>query len=486
MRPRSCLGAAGFAVLAAVVPAAGVSRAEGGGRTAEKRMAVQLPKDLPPLGEEAAPKIPDVVASTLPNGVVVQAVRRRGLPLVTVALVVRGGRSLDPLDRPGLASLLAAALKEGTSSRSAAQVADALQSAGAELETFADEDSLVVSASGLSSGTPILVDVLADVLRRAAFPEGGVARVKALAREELETNESDPGFVASRALRAALFGAHPYAGMSPDAATIDATTPALLHRERARRVRPERLLVLGVGDLDAGAFERLATAAFADLARPAEDLPEVPAAAPLRAPAVALLERPGSVQTQLAIGFCGMTRTSPLRAPFAVANAILGGTFSARLMTNLREEKGYTYGAGSSSRALSAGGFVAVSTAVRNEVTGAALNEVLYEVRRLVTTDPSDEELARAKASLRGDWSLMLETNGGLADTLRNLWLGGQPVSEIAARPAAWAAVTAADARRAARDLLGDPAWALVGVGDGDVLRRELRPFLPPSAKETR
>ena len=438
---------------------------------------VAYPAALPSVAETPF-DAPRVGRFTLANGLEIWIARRRSLPLATVQLVARGGRAYDPTGLPGLAGILAAALKEGTARRSAASLADLVQAAGAELVTGASEETLAAGVTGLSEKLDVLLDAVADVVRRPAFPERDVARVKAIAREELATDESDPFFLANRAFRASVFGGHPYAVVAPTATAIDAVTPELLRREAARRLSPSRSLLVVAGDVEPGDAESLAARVFGDWA-PATEGPGPLDPAPLRlaGPRFAVVPRPGSVQATLVVGAPALSRRNPDAAALEVAVTIFGGAFSSRLVTNLREDKGYTYSPGSGWRSLPSGGLTRTVAAVRTDVAGAALNEILYELRRMATTDVTDEELERAKGCDAGKLLLAIQTNAGLAGELGEQWFHGLPPSALEERVRALRAVDAAAVRRAARRFLGVPALAVVAVGEEAALREELAPF---------
>ena len=436
------------------------------------------PKDLPPLAADRPLPVPVVRAGTLPNGLSLWTVPRGGVPLVSVRLVVRGGLSLDPEGSPGLAALLASALREGTSRRSSAELAALAQEAGGELETSAGPDSVTIAVSGLAAGLPAILEVVSDVVLRPAFPAAGVARAAALAHEELETNESEPSFLAARAFARSVYGTHPYGTVSPTATSIDALTPHVLHAAAASRLRPERSLLLVVGDVDAGEVTALATHLLGGWEAEGEPPPPVPAPVPPPGPRrIEALHRPGSVQTNLVVGTLGLTRRDPDAYPLDLAMTIYGRSFTSRLVQNLREEKGYTYspGAGASWTALP--GTVRSFAAVRNEVTGAALNEILYEMERMGSTDPTDEEMDRARRRNAGAQAVELETNGSVSAELAALWLAGLAPEELARYAGALATVTKGDVRRVSRRFLATGRARIVAVGDLDVIRSETSSF---------
>ena len=441
--------------------------------------SLALPAELPAVAETGF-EAPPVDVFTLPNGLEVWVAPRRSVPLAAVQLVVRSGRAWDPPGRPGLAGLLAASLKEGTVGRSASDVADLLQSAGAELLTGAGDELLACGATGLAPRVDVLLDAVSDVVRRPAFPERDVERVKANAREDLATEESDPFFLADRAYRAALFGGHPYATVAPTPATIDAVTPGLLRAEAASRLSPRRTLLVVAGDVRTRDVRPLVEGFFGDWSGAADAGAWLaPAPTCLDGARSVLVPRPGSVQANIAVGAPAPPRTNPDAAALQIAVTIYGGAFSSRLVSNLREEKGYTYSPGAGWRSLPAGGRTQTVAAVRTEVAGAALNEILYELRRMATTEVTEEELARAKGFDAGRLLLAVQTNAGLAGELADQWLHGLPPSALEARVRALRSVDAAAVRRAARLHLAVSSLAVVAVGEEAPLREELASFTP-------
>ena len=434
--------------------------------------------ELPPLGPVRPVPAPPLSIASLANGLAVQVAPRAGVPLVTIRLVTRGGMSDDPASSPGLARLLASALREGTANRSGAELADLAQEAGGDLFSGAGPDSLTIAASGLAARVPLLLELVADLARNPSFPEEGVARVKHLAHEELETSESEPFFLAARAFARTLYGSHPFGTISPTAASIDAVEPGTLAAEAARRLRPERALLVVAGDVDAAAVHAEAARLFGDW-RGAGEAPAFvpPPVAPAGPRRIEVLDRPGSVQANILVGNLGFPRTDPDAYPLELAMTIYGGSFTSRLVQNLREARGYTYSPGAGASWLAGCGSVRSFAAVRNEVTGAALNEILYEMERMATTDVTDEEMERAFRRDAGSLAISLQTSGGVADELSRLWVLGLPPDEIGREVDELAKVTKADVRRAARRVFGTGAARIVAAGDAAAIREELATF---------
>ncbi len=435
-------------------------------------------QDLPPLGPASPVPAPRVDTETLPNGLTVQVVPYDGVPLVSVRLVTRGGLSDDPPGSPGLARLLASSLREGTTTRNGPDLAELAQEAGGDLSAGAGPDSLSIGASGLAARVSLLLDLVADLARRPSFPADGVARVRDLVHEDLETSESEPSYLAVRAFARALYGNHPYATISPTRASIDAVTPEILVAEAARRLRPERSLLLVAGDVDPVAVHAEAARLFGGWRGAGPAPAAVPApVAPAGPRRILVLDRPGSVQTNLLVGNLGFPRIDRDAYPLELAMTLYGGSFTSRLVQNLREEKGYTYSPGAGASWLAGCGTVRSYAAVRTEVTGAALNEILYEMERMATTESRDEEMERAFRRDAGSLAISLQTAAGVADEIVRLWVLGLPPEEIGREVDELARVTKADVRRASRRVFGTGAARIVAVGDGAAIREELATF---------
>ena len=379
---------------------------------------VVLPAELPPLGPDRPFVRPRVDTFTLENGLEVWSVETPGFPLVALRLVIRGGRGDDAPQVPGFAELLADSLEEGTRSRGAVELFDLLQDAGGDLKADATADAATVTAYGLASSLPLLAELTADVVRNAAFPDEGVRRVKALALEDLTTDESEPAFLASRALSRLLYRRHPYATVAPTRTSIRAVTPALLRAERGRRLRPERALLVVAGAVRAPAVRRAVEPFAAWKGR--GPLPPSPTLAPLTTErSIVILDRPGSVQATLVVGNVGTTRTEAHAWPLDLAVTVYGASFSSRLVQSLRVEKGYTYSPGAASLWLPGRGIVRSWASVRTSVARPALAEIFRQMERMGRDEVGAEELDRARRRESGLSLLALQSAGGVAREAR-------------------------------------------------------------------
>lgn len=455
-----------FLFCLAVAPAAG----------AEKEQP--LPKDLPPYGALKPFTAPQVTAKKLANGLTLWLVPRPGFPKVSYTLAVRGGLAADPQDLPGLADLLTATLDQGTTTRNARQIAEELQAAGGDLSASAGSESIIITTSVLASKAEAGLNVLADVAQNATFPESEVALAKSNAADHLQQEEADPSFLAERAMAHVLFAQHPYSVTTLTQDSIAKATAADLRREYARRLRPDQAILLVVGDFDAAKITASAESLLRKWAAPST--PPVPAVdKPSLVPphAVYFVDRPDSVQTTLAVGSIGPTESDPDYADIQVANALYGGMFGSRLTLNIREDKGYTYSPYSYVVPRRTVGIFQTWAAVRNEVTGATVNEIDYELNRMTTTTPSDEELTHAQRYLVGNHAIELQSQDSVGRSLARLWAIGLPPEELGLDSERIGKVTLNDVDNAATKYFPAARQVIIAVGVEKVIKEQLAPF---------
>ncbi len=437
------------------------------------------PEGLPALAWKPGTHVREPVSTfTLENGLTVWALGRSGLPLLSIGLVLLGGRSLDTSDLPGLSALLAAGLKEGTETFPSEVLFKRLQEHGAELLSSSSADSLNLTIDGLSSGLGSYVEILASLVTEPAFLDAGVARVRALAEEELETHESEPSFLASRAFSSVVFGDHPYSFVSPTRQTIARVTRDMLGEESRKRFRPERSALIAIGDLNPDAVCGLARQFFGGWRAGGPSWPEVARVPPSsKFRKVYCVPRPGSVQTYLMTGNAGVSRKDKEAHALSLAVTLYGGAFTSRLVTNLRTQKGYTYAPGAVSRWHRGRGYVRTVAAVRNEVTAAALNEIFYEMNRMGATPILQEELERGRMRDLGLRVTSLQTHSGLLSELSDLFVEGLDPDALHEPEDALFKITPAEIRAVSRHFLSSSRAHVVAVGDPKTIKEELSPF---------
>jgi len=444
--------------------------------SADKQPA--LPKDLPPYGPLKPLQAKELKESKLDNGLQVWLIPEKGFPKVAAALAVRGGYTADPKDRPGMADLIAAAVTQGTAKRSARQLAEQAQLAGGDLNAGATADLMVIDTSVLAANTQKAVELLADIATNAAFADAEVEITKRNLSSALEAQEGEPSFLAGRALYRALFGDHPYAITAPTQDSLAKTTAADLRREYRRRFRPDQAVLILVGEFDEQTTSAAIMSAFNAWHAPTEPV-LTPVAAPVasRSQTVTYVPRAGSVQTTLAFGALTPSHAAPDYYSAAVANAIYGGMFGSRLITNIREDKGYTYSPGARITPLRAAGVLVTDADVRNEVTAASFNEIAYEMNRMASTAPTEKEVESAKRYLIGSMAIRSQSRASVVRTLARLWSESLPPAELWLAGTKIEHVSPADVEAAGRKYFPMSRMTMVAVGDEKVIKDSLAPF---------
>ncbi len=437
-----------------------------------------LPKDMPPYGALKPFVAPQVTEQKLANGLAVWLVPRPGFPKVAIAVAARGGYAADPRDLPGLSDLILATIDQGTKTRDARKVAEDLQTVGGDLNGAADSDSLTLTTQVLASAVDAGLDVVADVVQNATFPDSEVALAKRNQADNLRSEEADPGFLARRAFNKEVFGDHPYSVMSLTHDSIDKATAQEIRTEYARRFRPDHSLLVAVGDFDAAKLAATIERLFGKWENPFEPavgaVPAVPTSTPHE---VFFIPRPDSVQTTFEMGSLTATRRDPDYVPMEVANAIYGGMFGSRLIVNIREDKGYTYSPFAILSSRTATGVLTTRADVRNAVTGASLNEISYELNRMATTEPTQDELTHAQRYLVGLEALRLQAEAAVARQLAALWLLGMPSNTLSEENARIPKVTLAEVQEAGSKYFPFARQTVVAVGDSKTIETQLAVF---------
>jgi zinc protease len=437
-----------------------------------------LPKDLPPYGALKTFQAPQVTVQKLSNGLTLWLVSRSGFPKVALAVALRGGLAADPKDRPALSEMLLATVDQGTRTRTAKQIAEELQAAGGDLSGDANADYVEMTTDVLASKLEPALVVIADVLQNATFPESEFDLAKRNTVDHLTYHEGQSGFLVRRALAKAVFGEHPYSVISPTQESIAKTQSQDLRGEYARQFRPDQALLVVVGDFDASNFTASAERALGKWTAPPEAAIAAAPPPPRDNPhALFVVERPGSVQTTFALANFGPTERDPDYAASQVANAIYGGMFGSRLINNFREDKGYTYSQGAFLQTRNAVGLLQTRADVRNEVTGASLNEIDYELNRMATTAPTDAEIVHAQCYLVGVKAIGLQSQELVAGQLATLWIFGLPPEALGTESENIEKVTAKDVEAVGKKYFPASRQTLVTVGEEKVIQEQLAPF---------
>ena len=435
----------------------------------------------PQPGPPPALNLPQIQKRQLANGLPVWIVELHKVPVAQINLVVLSGTTQDPPGKFGIASLTAAMLEEGAGSRSALEIADAVDYLGADLGAASTTDAtmvrLHVPAARLAEALPIM----ADLALRPTFPREELDRQRQRRLTDIIQARDDPATIVSVGFSRLLYGrGHRYGTPGfGTAETIKAFTTDDLRGFYNATFRPSNAALLAVGDLTADSVMPLLESSFGTWKPPSTTAPAADKLPAVEQPAtreVYLIEKQGAPQTQIRIGWIGVARSTPDYFPIVVMNTLLGGSFSSRLNMNLREKHGYTYGASSSfDMRASAGPFLA-GAGVQTDKTGEALKEFFNELNAIVKPVPADE-LARAKNYVALRFPSGFETTGDVSRRLEDAIVYKLPDDYFSKYVQNIQAMTPADVQRVAQKYIQPSRFIVTVVGDRQQIEPQIRPL---------
>jgi len=422
------------------------------------------PRELPPT--PATPhefRLPERETLRLDNGLAITFIDYGSVPKVALVAVVRTG-NIDEGRDTWLADVTAEMLKEGTTSRSAADIARAAAGMGGALSVGAGAEQTTASISVLSEHAGDAALLLADVLQNPLFPESELPRVLANFERSLAVSRSDPQSLADETLARLVFGDHPFGRMLPQEGQLAGYDIAKLRGFFARNFGARRTHVYVAGRYDRPALEAALRRGFQGWS-PGEAPTELPAQ-PSETLQLALVDSPGAPQSSLRIAVPVPDPSQPLWFQTSLMNSLLGGTFGSRITTNLREDKGYSYSPDSSINPRRGGALWVLSAEVTAEHTAAALTEIFREIERLQREAPADAELEPVKNYRAGVFVISNSSPTGVLGQLAFMDLHGLPDDFLSRWVANIRAVTPAQVSGMAREFIRTGRMTVVVAGD--------------------
>ena len=431
----------------------------------------------PTLGPPSTLTLPSIQKRALSNGLPVWVIENHEVPLVQVNLVIRAGSGDDPAGKFGLSSLTAAMLDEGAGTRSSLQIADAVEFLGATLSTTSGFDASAVRMNVPVARLADALPVMADVVLRPTFPDADLNRLRQERLTALLQARDEPESIAPMAFARLVFGpTHRYGtGAMGTNATLRAFTATDLRAFHLAHYQPARSTFVVVGDISADVAVSLLEKQFGGWKNAATaSRVEVPAALQLSRGEIVLVDVPGAAQSQIRIGWVGVSRSTPDFAAIQVLNTILGGSFTSRLNQNLREEHGYTYGASSRfEMRLSPGAFVA-GAGVQSDKTAESIREFFNELNG-ISKPIGEEELGKAENYMALSFPGQFETSSDLAANLEELIAYNLPENYFAQYVPRIRAVTANELQKVAGRYIQPSRFVVVVVGDRKVIEPGVR-----------
>ena len=461
MSPRRSLGLA-LATLLLVAPASA--------------QVPDWPTERPPRPLPARDvKFPTYAFKTLPNGLQVIAVSHHEQPAVSLRLIIRAGAAQDPAKKPGTAALAASVLDQGTTARTAEQIANAIDSIGGAMAVGAASDLTFINAAVMKNSLEVGMQLVSEVARTPSFAPEEIERQRQQMLSAMQVSYEDPDYIAGTVFDRLVYGFHPYG--KPDAGTPTSLT--LLTRDdlvafHKRWFGANNAVLAIVGDVTPDQAFAVAEKTFGSWGKA-----EVSAAtlgdAPPPTRRVVVVDRAGAVQTEIRVGNIGLPRKHKDFLALDIALKILGGEGGNRLYRVLRSERGLTYGAEADFHALRDTGDIVVSTDTKSETTAETLRLILDEIWRLQRERVHPRELAGAQDYLTGAFPLTIETPSAIALQVLNAVFYGLDLEELQNYRERVNAITPDDIQRVAKQYLHPDRLSIVLVGDASIFAKDLK-----------
>jgi zinc protease len=420
---------------------------------------------------------PAVERRELPSGLDLRVAIMNRLPMVSLNLFLRAGEAALEPQVAGLAVLTADALEGGTRGRDGAELAEALEGIGARVSANGGWEGTSVALSCLAERLPEALSILSEMVLAPAFPPTEVDRAREQQLASIRQRAMDPASLATDTAQARYFDPEvPYArAVDGTVASIEAMTPATMLGFAEANYRPSSSGLVVVGDVDPGEVRAMAAEHLGAWEGAPANRADFTAAPRTRDRTVTLVHRPGAAQSEIRVGHVGAARSIPEYYPLSIANMVLGGMFTSRLNLNLREQNGFTYGVRSRFTFRMQAGPFQISTAVGNDVTAPALEQIMLELGRMAEDGPSSEEVEAARDYAAGVFGLQIETARQVATRVTQLVVYDLPDDHFDRYRDVVRAVTREEATDAASRYIRPDEAQIVVVGDAEVVGEPLR-----------
>jgi zinc protease len=433
-------------------------------------------KQTPPEG--FAPRdftLPAKTVIVMENGLRVTMVPYGTVPKVQIRAVVRAGNFNERENEVWLADVMGDLLKEGTTTRTAKQIAQDAARLGGSIAVGVSDDQTSVTGDVLSEFGPEMAALMADVLCNPAFPEAELGRIKNDRLRDLSIQKTDPNTIALAKFRGVMFPDHPYGRFFPTEAMLSGYTIQQVKEFYAANFGAERTHIFVAGKFDLKKMENAIRQSFGGWTRGTPPVTNVPTVSSRRM--VYLIDRPGASQSTMYIGLPVADPSSPDYRALVLTNSLLGGSFASRITSNIRENKGYTYSPGSMISSRFRNAYWAEFASVTTDVTGPAIKEILFEINRLQEAPPTAEELLGFKNYLAGNFVLQNSNPGGIINQLAFLNLHGLPDSYLTEYVKVIHSITPEQVQKMAQTYLRDEEMIIVIAGDRKKIEKQLGAF---------
>jgi predicted Zn-dependent peptidase len=422
-------------------------------------------------------RVPAPRKFALGNGLAVTLVPYGTVPKVTVRLGIRAGSIDEAANQVWLSALVGDYLTQGTAKLGATQIAEAAARMGGSLDVAVGADRTDIGGDVLSEFGPEMARLIADVARNPKFPEGELARLKGDRLRQVAIARSQPRPLAQEKFLAVLYPNHPYGRLYPSTEQLQGYTLEQVRAFYDANYGAARGHLYVAGRFDEKAMEEAIRSAFGDWKRGAEPVSNVPKGVSERA--VYLIDRPGAVQSTIIMGMPVIAPANPDWIPLQVTNALLGGSFSSRITSNIREQKGYTYSPTSQLSTRDHDAYWAEIADVTTNVTGPSLKEIFGEIDRLQAEAPSEKEVKGIQNYMAGTFVLQNSSRPGIIGQLQFVDLQGLPEDYLNRYVQRVYTVTPAQVQQMTQKNIQDDKAAIVVGGDRKVIEEQVKPYGP-------
>jgi len=439
-------------------------------------------KQTPPAG--GAPKaftVPAHESYALANGLKVTLVPYGNIPKVTISLALRGGNIDEAKDQLGVADITGELLKEGTTTLSSKEVAEAAARMGSTLAVTVGADETTAAMDVLSESGPAAVKLLADVVEHPLLPESEIARLKTNILREIAVAKTQPGQIALARFRKLLYGDHPYGDVLPTEETVNKLTIADAKKFYAGNYGASRARLYVAGKFDAAAVKKAIAENFSGWAKGSPVVDRAPT--PKTQRILDVTDRPGAPQSTLYVGLPVADPTSPDNVRLIVSNSLLGGSFASRITANIREQKGYTYSPRSQVSSRYHDAYWVEIADVTTKDTGASLKEIFGEITRLQNEAPGADELKGIQSYLSGIFVIQNSTRQALIGQLRFVDLQGLGEDYLKSYVQRVNAVTPDEVKQTTAKYIKPELMTIVVVGDKAKVGEQLASYAGDAAK---
>lgn len=432
---------------------------------------------LPKAGPNPTLSLPPIEKTKLSNGLEVWMVTQKELPIVAMNMVFKTGATAEPKGKEGVAGMTAQLVDDGTKTRSATDITNQQQAIGASMGANSSWDATTVAMQTLTANLDQALDLYSDIIQNASFPETEMNGLRQRSLIGLQQLKGNSGYISGVAYSKVLYGDHPYGRQLNG---NDKTLPGITRNDIVNFYngvyRPNNGVLIVVGDIKKNTLMPKLEKAFGGWKSGETLASTIPTAGSLDKTGIYLVDRPGSAQSAVSIGQVGLDRSNPDYVPVIVMNAVLGGGITSRISMNLRENKGYTYGANSSFGFRKGQGPFTAGGDMQTAVTKEAVFEVMKELTDVRGGRPiTQKELDYNKQSIIRRYPSAFETVNGISAQLSNLVVYGLPDSYFNDYIGKVNAVTLDDVNRMANKYLDPSKMAIVIVGDRKVVEPGLR-----------